>query len=128
MEEAPVSTQAPNLVIAMKQLASKAAMTALVPPSALTGEILPDHAACGLRASSENASLSQTWRRSSLDAAPKAAGKVDRRKHARLQQGGIPLDVGPRPVCDGANAYIVAFGCRDQALMIRTDQALGVSI
>jgi hypothetical protein len=58
MEEAPVSIQAPNFVNAIKVLASRAAMTALVPPSALTGEILPDHVARDLRASSENASLS----------------------------------------------------------------------
>jgi hypothetical protein len=53
MEEAPVSTQAPNFVNAMNVLAIRAAMTALVPPSALTSEILPDPAASGSIAASE---------------------------------------------------------------------------
>src|SRR5215213_10114993 len=42
IEEAPVSAHAANLVTAMKILAASAATTALVPPSALTGAILPD--------------------------------------------------------------------------------------
>src|SRR5215207_1258425 len=42
IEEAPVRAHAANLVIAMKILAVSAATTALVPPSALTGAILPD--------------------------------------------------------------------------------------
>src|SRR5918993_3756443 len=42
IEEAPVSAHAANLVTAMKVFATSAATTALVPPSALTGAILPD--------------------------------------------------------------------------------------
>ena len=42
IDDAPVRAKAANFVTAMKQLASNAAMTALVPPSALTRTILPD--------------------------------------------------------------------------------------
>src|SRR5215203_3372784 len=42
IEEAPVRAHAANLVTAMKIFAVRAATTALVAPSALTGAILPD--------------------------------------------------------------------------------------
>src|SRR3954471_14890359 len=94
-EGGPVSSQAPNLVTAMARLAASAAITALVPPSALTGRVSQKRLAPAEPGSAEN--------RSGGGVAAEADGEVDGGEHAGLLQGGVADHVVAGVVPDGAD-------------------------